>query len=96
MESNDIYRRCITTLYEKTYGKFEHDEEKAIELFDKLLDEGLSSHCDTVKKLCLEAGYGEHAAGAIAAMYDTISLYKAYKKKAAPIQYWDLSKFLQG
>jgi len=94
MTDEEIYRKAIKALFQKTFCKFEHDEEKAIELFDRLLGRGIKSHCDDVKKFCEGVGYDKHASKEIAQIYDTISLYKSYKKKA-PI-YWDIDKLLGG
>ena len=93
MGNAEVYETAIAALYEKTYGRFEHDEEKAIELFDKLLDARIQSHCDTVRSLCLKAGYEKHAAEAIAQIYDIVSLYKAYKSKKASM-HWDIEELL--
>jgi len=92
MANEDIYRKAINDLFPMTYCKFEHDEEKAIELFDKLLDEGIECHCDTVNQLCKEAGYDEYASKEIAQIYDIISLYKMYKKNMP--SHWDISKLI--
>lgn len=93
MNHEEIYQKAIKELYHKTYGKFEHDEKKAIELFDKLLDSGIESHCDIVKRLCIEAGYHECASGKIAEIYDIISLYKLHQKSS--MKYWDIDKLLE-
>ena len=92
MANGDVYKRAINELFQKTNAKFEHDEEIAIELFDKLLDEGIDSHCDTVNQLCKEAGYDEYASKEIAQIYDILSLYKLYKKKEP--MYWDISQLI--
>jgi len=92
MNREEIYRKAIKELLQKTYHKFEHAEEVAIELFDKLLDSGIESHCDTVRELCLEAGYDENASEEIGRIYDVISLYKIYKKRGP--MYWDIDKLL--
>jgi hypothetical protein len=92
MSHEEIYKKAIKELFQKTYGRFEHDEEKAIELFDRLLDRGIKSHCDTVKELCLEAGYVKSASEEIGKIYDIISLYKMYKGWSS--MYWDIDKLL--
>ena len=92
MTNKEIYKEAILELSEKTFKRFEHDEEKAIELFDKLLDKGIKSHCDTVKRFCKEAGYGEYESEAIANIYDIIDLYKAHKKQEC--QHWDISALI--
>ena len=92
MKDDDTYKRCIAALYEKTNGRFEHAEDKAIDLFDKLIDKGIHSHCDTVKKLCLEVGYHQCAAQEIATIYDTVSIYKQHK--ASRMSYWDIDRLL--
>ena len=92
MTQEEVYRKAIKELFHKTYCKFEHDEEKAIELFDKLLDRGIESHCDTIEKLCIEAGYDEYGSEEIAKIYDIISLYKLYQKSL--IKHWDIDKLL--
>jgi len=92
MTHEEIYKKAIKELFHKTYGKFEHDEKKAIELFDKLISSGIESHCDTVKKLCLEVGYHKSASEEIAQIYDIISLYKSHKK--SNMIYWDIDKLL--
>lgn len=92
MTHEEIYRKAIAELIQKTYFRFEHDEVKAIELFDKLLDRGIKSHCDDVKEFCRGAGYDKHASKEIAKIYDIISLYKSYKERA-PI-HWDIDKLL--
>jgi len=94
MTDEEIYRKAIGELFQKTYGRFEHDEKKAIELFDKLLDRGIESHCDVVKEFCEQAGYGEHASKEIAQIYDIISLYKNHKESLAEFEYWDMDKLL--
>lgn len=66
MEASNIYRKAIELLFHKTYGKMEHGEKKAIELFDQLLGRDIESHCDVVKQFCREAGYDEHASKEIA------------------------------
>lgn len=80
MENGDVYKKAIDDLFQRTQAKFEHYEHKVIGLFDALLDEGVESHRDTVKKLCKEAGYDESASEEIAQIYDILSLYKKYKK----------------
>jgi len=92
MANEEIYRKAIKKLFQKTDCKFEHDEEKAIELFDKLLDRGIKSHCDTIKKLCIETGYDEYGSEEIAKIYDIISLYKLYQTSS--IKHWDIDKLL--
>lgn len=92
MTNGDVYKRAIAQLFGATYGRFEHDELKAIELFDKLLDEGIESHCDTVRQLCEEAGYSKYACDEIAHIYDVLTLYKLYKKKGP--MYWDIDRLL--
>lgn len=92
MANGDVYKKAINDLFQKTYGRFEHDEEKAIELFDILLDEGIESHCDSVKEFCREAGYDQSASEEIAQIYDILSLYKSHKKKAP--MYWDINQLL--
>lgn len=92
MANDEVYERAIRQLFDKTYGRFEHDEETAIELFDKLLDKGVESHCDTVKQFCRDAGYDECASEEIAQIYDIIHLYRAYKKKQP--SHWDISKLM--
>lgn len=92
MKKTNVYKKAIAALHEGTHGRFEHDEEKAIELFDKLLDAGEQTHCDTVRNLCIAAGYSEHAAREIAAIYDVLSLYKQYKKSGA--MHWDIDQLL--
>lgn len=93
MTDEEIYRKAIRELFQKTYCKFEHDEEKAIELFDKLLDRNIKSHCDDVKIICSEVGYNEFASKEIAHIYDILSLYKNYKKKVPT--HWDIDKLLR-
>jgi len=92
MNYEEIYRKTIEELHHKTYGKLEHDEKKVIELFSKLLDRDIKSHCDTIKKLCLTVGYDECASEKIGKIYDIISLYKDHKKE--PVQYWDIDKII--
>ena len=79
MDALKIYKKAIKLLHKLTYGKFEHDEEKAIELFDKLIDRGITIHCDTVKDICQEMGYLEPAAQEVGNIYDIIDCYKQYK-----------------
>ncbi len=92
MTNDEIYRKAIPELWQKTYGRMEHDEKQAIELFDKLLDRGIESHCDTVKELCREAGYDEYASEKIGHIYDVISLYKAHQESS--MVYWDINELL--
>ena len=79
MDTESIYQKAIKKLHHLTYGKFEHDENKAIELFDKLLSRGIKFHCDDVKRICQEVGYGEAASQEISQIYDYIDIYKRYK-----------------
>lgn len=79
MNAEGIYQKAIKKLLHKTYGKFEHDENKAIELFDKLLSRGIELHCDDVKRICQEVGYDENASQEISQIYDCIDIYKQYK-----------------
>jgi hypothetical protein len=92
MTHEEIYRKAIKELFQKTYCKFEHDEDVAIELFDKLLDRGITSHCDTVKELCMEAGYDKYESKNIGKIYDVISLYKLYQKSS--MVHWDIDELL--
>ena len=92
MNHEQIYRNAIKELHHRTYGKFEHGEKKIIELFDKLLDNGIKSHCDTVKRLCIEAGYDKCASEKIGGIYDIINLYKNHKKDS--MTYWDIDKII--
>ncbi|MFC1635053.1 hypothetical protein ACFL5Z_09435 [Planctomycetota bacterium] len=91
MTDEEIYRKAIGELFQ-TCGKFEHDEKKAIELFDKLLDRGIESHCDVVKAFCMGVGYDKEISKEIAKIYDIISLYKDHKE--SPNEYWDIDKLL--
>jgi hypothetical protein len=93
MLDEEIYRKAIKKLFQK-YGKFEHDEEKAIELFDKLLDQGIESDCSTVEQLCFEADFDKNTSEEIAKIYNIISLYKKYKKN--PMNCWGtfISKYV--
>ncbi len=93
MANEEVYKKAIAQLFDATYGRFEHDEITAIELFDKLLDKGIESHCDTVRQLCKEAGYSEYACDEISHIYDVLSLYKLYKKKGP--MYWDIDRLLK-
>ena len=79
MDAEGIYQKAIKKLYHKTYGKLEHGENKAIELFDKLLSRGIKFHCDDVKRICQEVGYDENASQEISQIYDYINIYKQYK-----------------
>ncbi len=79
MNAEDIYRKAIKKLFRKTYGKFEHDENKAIELFDILLSRDIEIDCDVVKRICQEVGYDEVASQEISQIYDCIDIYKQYK-----------------
>lgn len=92
MTHEEIYRKAIEELFQMTYGRFEHDEKKAIELFDKLLERGIQSHCDVVKELCRNVGYDGPASEEIAQIYDIISLYKDHKE--SPNEFWDIDKLL--
>lgn len=80
MEASNIYRKAIDQLFHKTYEKMEHDENKAIELFDKLLNRNIRIHPDDLKKICQGAGYNELASEDICKMYDYVDIYKRYKK----------------
>ena len=84
MNAEAIYQKAIKALHHQTYGRFEHDEEVAIELFDKLLDRGAESHCDDVKRMCEDAGYDSYASKEIGQIYDVIHIYKQYKKAKFP------------
>ncbi len=79
MNTEAIYQKAVKELLHKTYGRFEHDENKAIELFDKLLSKGIEIHCDDIKRICQEVGYDEHASHEISRIYDNINIYKQYK-----------------
>ena len=92
MANEGIYRKAIEELLQNTNGKFEHDEEKAIELFDKLLDRGIESHRDTINNLCIEVGYDKDASEEIAKIYDIISRYKSHQKSR--MEHWDIDKLL--
>lgn len=80
MEASNIYRKAIKRLFHKTSGKMEHDENKAIELFDKLLNRNIGIHPDDLKRICESAGYNELASEDIRNMYDYLAIYKQYKK----------------
>lgn len=84
MNTEGIYQKAIKKLHHKTYGKFEHDENKAIELFDKLLSRGIEFHCDDVKRICQKVGYDEAASQEISHIYDCIDIYKRYKNGKIP------------
>ncbi len=79
MDAKGIYQKAIKELLHKTYGKFEHDENKAIELFDKLLSRGIEIRCNDVKRICQEVGYDKYASQEISQIYDHINIYKQYK-----------------
>ena len=89
MDNEAIYRKAIGLLWEKTYGSMEHDEEKAIELFDKLLDKGIKIHCNKIKQICVDVGYTEGSSRRIGGIYDIISLYKDYRKGIHPTSWRD-------
>lgn len=91
MTDEEIYSKAIGELFRRYY-KYEHDEKKVIELFDKLLDRGIESHCDIVKEFCRRAGYDENASNEVSQIYDIISLYKDYKE--SPTEFWDIDKLL--
>ena len=93
MANREVYKKAIAQLFDATYGKFEHDDLTAIELFDKLIDKGIKSHCDTVRQLCEEVGYSKYACDEIAHIYDVLSLYKVYKKTNPG--YWDIDRLLK-
>ena len=80
MDARAVYQKAIQELYRKTHGKFEHDENKAIELFGELLGRGTEIHCDEVEEICREAGYDEDASRQISQIYDSIDILKRYKK----------------
>jgi hypothetical protein len=80
MDAKAVYQKAIQELYRMTHGKFERDENKAIELFGKLVGKGTQIHCDEVKEICREAGYDEDASRQIGQIYDCIDILKRYKK----------------
>jgi len=80
MEASNIYKKAIKRLFHNTYGKMEHDENKAIELFDKLLDRNITIRPADLKEICRGAGYDEFASEDISKMYDYVNTYKQYKK----------------
>ena len=87
MDALKTYKKAIKLLFHLTNGKFEHDENKAIELFAKLIDRGITIDCDTVKNICQEVGYLEPAAQEISMIYDIINHYKQYKT-GKDISHW--------
>ena len=80
MDAKAVYQKAIQELYRMTHGKFGRDENKAIELFGKLVGRGTQIHCDEVKEICREAGYDEDASRQIGQIYDCIDILKRYKK----------------
>ena len=88
MNSYCVYEKAMTELYQLTHGKFEHDEEKAIELFDKLIDRGTEILPDELKELCRQAGYLEPASKDISQIYDIIKFHKDYLGKSHKNQHW--------
>ncbi len=87
MDALKTYKNAIKLLHHLTYGKFEHDEDKAVELFDKLIDRGITIDCNTVKDICQEVGYLEPAAQEVGNIYDIIDFYKQYKT-GKTISHW--------
>lgn len=79
MDAKGIYRNAIEDLSGKTHGKFEHDENKAIELFDKLLSKDVKIHCDEITEICRDMGYDLDASQEISQIYDHIDFYRRYK-----------------
>ncbi len=88
MNNYCVYEKAIKELYHLTYGKFEHDEIKAIELFDKLIDRGTKIHPDELKRLCKDVGYSEAAREEISQIYDIVKYYKEYLNKPDKNQHW--------
>jgi len=80
MDARAVYQKAIQSLYHKTHGKFERDENVAIELFGELVDRGTEIHCVEVEEICRQAGYDEDASRQISQIYDCIDILKRYKK----------------
>jgi len=80
MDARAVYQKAIQSLYHKTHGKFERDENVAIELFGELLARGTEIHCVEVEEICRQAGYDEDASRQISQIYDCIDILKRYKK----------------
>ena len=80
MDAKAVYQKAIQELYRMTHGKFERDENVAIELFGELLDRGTEIHCVVVEEICRVAGYDVDAIRQIGHIYDCIDILKMYKK----------------
>ena len=79
----EIYRDAIRWLFSNSYGKTAQAEEQVFELFYKLLDRGHSIGTDSVKDLCVEAGYSKYDVQNIATVYDYMFMWNS-----ATISYW--------
>ncbi len=87
--SEEIYRRAIKELWERTYGTLEdRDRIKVAELFDKLLDRGHSIHVDEVRRLCKDAGYDEYVCDRIGHLYDTLILFREKLRDPRTLDHW--------
>ena len=75
MEKNEqIYRHAMNELFHLTHEKFEHDENKAIELFEKLLKRNISIHPDLLKEIAQEVYIDEYDANKLYEIYDCLHI----------------------
>ena len=76
-----LFRNCAK-------GSMEHEEIRAIHLFDKLLAKGHSIHVDDITGFCLDAGFDEADSEQITRIYDTIQEFHQGKTLDDDL-YWD-------
>ncbi|MEK0337503.1 MAG: hypothetical protein QQN41_08735 [Nitrosopumilus sp.] len=93
-----IHKCAIKWLFRLVYKTdMEHEENRAIELFDKLLARGHSIQVDEITKFCVDAGFDEAISKEITKKYEIIQLYHQVKKMGD--YYWDeemIQKIEQG
>lgn len=82
----DIYRDAIKWLWENSFRKTEHAEDRTVELFNKLLARHHSIHTDEVRELCRATGYDSGSADEVTMVYDYLDQW--YQSQASGNEYW--------
>ncbi len=82
MSNENIYKKAVSQLFEKTRGRLEdRDEIIVFELFDRLIERGIVISTDMIKQICIKNGYHPTTGGKISQIYDFIFRYRAYKEQ---------------
>lgn len=80
MNNVTVYQKAVQSLSSKVNGGLaDRDVIVAIELFDRLLDRGVTIHPDDLGDICKKACLDEFAAERLPLIFDVVEKYRKYK-----------------